>query len=71
MMTIKVENDETSLCIKESSKRLKFVLQEKWEAQDASDANRDMNGSEHSDELFDFLHKRSNSTYQDSATKFF
>ena len=30
-----------------------------------------MNESEHSDELFDFLHKISNNTCRDSATKIF
>ena len=46
-------------------------LHEKLEAQDASDKSSNMNESEHSDELFDFLHKTSNNTCRDSATKFF
>ena len=33
------------------------LLEEKLEAQDASDESNDMNESEHSDELFDFLLK--------------
>ena len=41
MMTIEVENEETTLCIKECSKRLNAkvtnLLQEKSEAPDASD----------------------------------
>ena len=47
------------------------LLQEKLEAQDASDESSDMSESEHSDELFDFLRKTSNNTCRDSATKIF
>ena len=47
------------------------LLQEKLEAQGACDDSSDMNESEHSAELFDFLCKTSNNTYRDSATKFF
>ena len=46
------------------------LLQEILEAQDASDESSDLNESEHSDQLFDFLHKTSNNTCRDSATKF-
>ena len=38
------------------------LLQEILEAQDASDESSDLNESEHSDQLFDFLHKTSNNT---------
>ena len=47
------------------------LLQEKLEAQDASDESCDMNESQHSDELFDFLRKTCNNTCRDSATKSF
>ena len=47
------------------------LLQEKLEAQDASDESDDMDKSKHSDELFDFLHKTSNNTCRDSTTKIF
>ena len=48
------------------------LLQEKYlKAQDASDESSEMSESEHSDELFDFLHEASNNTFQDSATKIF
>ena len=40
--------------------KLTNLLQEKSEAQGASDENSDMNENEHSNELFDFLHKTSN-----------
>ena len=36
------------------------LLQEKLEGQDAFDESSKMNEREHSDELFDFLHKISN-----------
>ena len=38
------------------------LLEEKLEAQDASDESNDMNESEHSEELFDFLLKTSINT---------
>ena len=38
------------------------LLQEKLEAQYASDESSDMNKSEQSDKRFDFLHKTSNNT---------
>ena len=47
------------------------LLQEKLEAQDASDESDDMDESKHSDELFDFLQKTSNNTCRDSTTKIF
>ena len=47
------------------------LLQEKLEAQGASDESSDTNESESSDKLFDFLHKTSNNTCLDIATKFF
>ena len=46
-------------------------LQEKLETQHASDETSDMNGSEHSDKLFDFLYKTSNNTCPDCAIKIF
>ena len=45
------------------------LLQEKLEAQDASDEISNISKSEHSDKRFDFLHKTSNNTFRDSATK--
>ena len=45
------------------------MLQEKLEAQDASDESSDISKSGHSDERFDFLLKTSNNTCRDSATK--
>ena len=47
------------------------LLQEKLEAQDASDESSDMNERKPSDELFDFLHKTSINTCRDRATKIF
>ena len=47
------------------------LLQEKLEAQGASDASSDMIESEHSDELFNFLHKTSHNICRGSATKIF
>ena len=47
------------------------LLQEKLEAQDASDESSNMNESKPSDEVFDFLHKTSVNTCRDSATKIF
>ena len=47
------------------------LLQEKLEAQDGSDESSDMNESEHSGELFDFLNKANNNTCRDRATKIF
>ena len=47
------------------------LLEEKLEAQDASDESSDMNESEHSEELFDFLLKTSIHTCRDRATKIF
>ena len=45
------------------------LLQEKLEAQDAYDESSDVNKSEHSDEIFDLLHKTSYNTCLHSATK--
>ena len=47
------------------------LLQQKLEAQDASDESSDMSESEHSDKHFNFLHKTSNNTCRDNATKIF
>ena len=47
------------------------LLQEKSEAQDASNESSNMNESEHLDILFDVLYKTSNNTCRDSATKIF
>ena len=47
------------------------LFQEKLEERDAFDEGGDMNESEHSDELFDFLNKTCNNTCRDSATKIF
>ena len=47
------------------------LLQEKLEAQHASDESSDMNASEHSEKLFDFSYKTSNNTCRNSATKIF
>ena len=47
------------------------LLQEKLEAQNAFDESRNMNKSEHFDELFDFYTKTSNNTRRNSATTIF
>ena len=39
--------------------------------QDASDESNDLNKSEYSDKVFDFLFKTNNNTCQDRATKIF
>ena len=77
MMTIEVEYDETLNIFMDKGMQQTFkarvtnLLQEKLEAQDASDESNDMHESEHSDKVFDFLRKTSNNTCRNSATKIF
>ena len=59
MITFAVENDETPFAHKGMQQTFKAkvtnLLQEKLEAQGASDEWSDMNESEHSDKRFDFF----------------
>ena len=75
MIIIENENDEDSIGHKGMQQTVKAkvvnLLKEKLETQDVSNESSDMNGSEHSYELFCFLHKTRNNFCRNSATKIF
>ena len=55
----------------QQSVKLKVVNLQQKKLNRAFDKSSNMNESEHSDKLFDFLYKTTNNTCRDSATKIF